>query len=446
MLLALWLAAATATPAPPTLSLAAEKLTLDNGLVVIASTDHTVPGVAVNLWYRVGSRDEQPGRTGFAHLFEHLMFMGAKYAPYPRFDTIMEAWGGTNNAFTSQDVTDYFEVGPTNLLETFFWLEGDRLATLDRTMDAEKLAAQRLVVQNERRQSYENRPYGLAALAVEEQVYPPGHPYSWSPIGSHRDLEAATVDDVVRFFRTHYVPNNAVLTVVGDVEPGKVFALARTYLGFIPRRELPARAAPPAWVMPAEKRVPLEDQVEVPKAILAWPSPAGMSQGDAEADLLATLLGHGKSSRLYRRLVHDDQLATTVQVRQSSGALGSTFVIEAVAAPGHTTAQLVAAIDDELARLLARGPTAAEVESARALMESDLARRLQTLGSRALLLASYEVAYGSPDSVQRDLGRYALASPASLGAAARALFVPGRLLVEVTPASPPPAAGKGGAR
>jgi zinc protease len=449
MLLTLCLAAATAAaPAPAALSLTGEKITLDNGLTVIASPDHSVPGVAVDLWYRVGSRDEQPGRTGFAHLFEHLMFMGAKYAPYPRFDSIMEAAGGSNNASTSQDVTNYFEVGPSNLLETFFWLEADRLGTLDRMMDAEKLASQRLIVQNERRQSYENRPYGMADLAVEEQVYPAGHPYSWSPIGSHQDLEAATVDDVVRFFRTYYVPNNAVLAVVGDVEPAQVFALARKYLAFIPRRELPARPKPAPWVMPAEKKVALTDKVEAEKAVVAWPSPAASSQADAEADVLASVLARGKASRLYRRLVHQDQLATSVNAQQQSLELGSIFAIEAVAAPGHTAAQLQAAIDDELKTLAASGPTQAELDSVRARFESDFARRLQNLQARAQMLAGYQVAYGDPNALPRDLARYAQATPASVAATARALFVPGRLVVEVKPEAAPPAAKPqaGGAR
>jgi predicted Zn-dependent peptidase len=435
--------ALAATAAPPGLSLTGEKITLDNGLVVIASPDHSVPGVSVDVWYRVGSRDEEPGRTGFAHLFEHLMFMGARHAPYPSFDTIMEAAGGVNNASTSQDVTNYYEVGPANLLETFFWLEGDRLSTLDRMMTDEKLKSQRLIVQNERRQSYENRPYGMADLAVEEQVYPKGHPYSWSPIGSHADLEAATVADVVKFFRTYYVPNNAVLAVVGDVEPAKVFELARKYLAFIPRKPLPAKTRPAPYVMPAEKRVAMTDKVEAEKVLIAWPSPAAQSQGDAEADVLASVLGRGKASRLYQRLVHADQLATSVNAAQESMEYGSTFQIEAVAAPGHTTAELLAAIDDEVKKLAASGPTQAELDSSRARFETDFARKLQNLQSRAQMLANYEVVYGDPNSLQTDLGRYLKATPASLTAAAKSLFVPGRLVVEVKPEAEKPAASAG---
>ena len=445
MLLPLLLAAAAAAPA---LSLTGEKITLDNGLVVIASQDRSVPGVAIDLWYRVGSRDEEPGRTGFAHLFEHLMFMGATHVPYPQFDTLMEAAGGVNNASTSNDRTNYWSIGPSNLLETFLWMEADRMATLDREMTDEKLKSQRLIVQNERRQSYENRPYGLADLAIEEQVYPAGHPYSWSPIGSHADLEAATLGDVVKFFRTWYVPDNAVLAVVGDVEPERVFALARKIFGFIPRKELPQKTPPGPYALPAEKRVALTDKVEAEKLLLAWPSPAAYAPGDAEADLLASVLGRGKASRLYQRLVHQDQLATDVRVFQNSLDLGSIFVIEAQARPGHGVDELQRAVDDELQRLLAKGVTKAELDSSKARFTSDFARRLEGLQSRAELLAGYQIRFGNPNSLQTDLARYQTATPASALAVAKAVFVPGRLRVAVkpeakaTPAAPQPGGAK----
>ena len=433
MFLSLLLAAAAAAAPAPALSLTGEKLVLDNGLVVIATQDKSVPGVAMNVWYRVGSRDEEKGRTGFAHLFEHLMFMGAVHVPYPQFDTLMEAAGGVNNASTSNDRTNYWEIGPANLVETFFWMEADRMATLDRTMTDEKLKSQRLIVQNERRQSYENRPYGMADLAVEEQLYPQGHPYSWSPIGSHADLEAATVADVVKFFRTWYVPNNAVLAVVGDVAPAHVFALAKKYLSFVPKRDLPARPRPAPFALPAEKRLVLGDKVEAQKVVLAWPSPAGYTPGDADADLLSSVLGRGKASRLYKRLVHQDQLATEVRVQQMSLEYQGIFVIEAIARPGHTVDELTRAIDQELKRVAATGLTDRELEAARALFTSDLARRLEGLQMRAELLAAFEVHYGDPNALPRELSRYTSATRASVQATAKALFVPGRLRIDVKP-------------
>src|SRR5215831_13029668 len=209
-----------------------EKLVLPNGLTVILHVDRSSPLVAVNLWYHVGSKDEAPGRTGFAHLFEHLMFMGSRHAPYPAFDAIMESWGGHNNGTTSNDRTNYYEIGPRNLLETFLWLEADRLATLPDVITEEELGRQRKVVQNERRQSYENRPYGRAELLIPETMYPPAHPYAWPTIGSHEDLEAASVDDVREFFARFYLPSNATLAIAGDFDPAEARALAERYFGW----------------------------------------------------------------------------------------------------------------------------------------------------------------------------------------------------------------------
>ena len=246
--LALLLSAQTAPP----LALNSTSQTLDNGLTVIVSPDASGPGVAVDLWYRVGSRNEELHRTGFAHLFEHLMFMGARHVPYPKFDTLMEAVGGVNNASTSIDRTNYWEVGPSNLLETFFWMEADRMASLGATMTKDKLETQRAVVLNERRQSYENRPYGMADYIISENLYPAGHPYSWDTIGTAQDLEAASLSDVTAFFARWYVPNNVTLVVVGDVEPAAVFALAKKYFSFIPRKELPALQKPAPVLLAAE--------------------------------------------------------------------------------------------------------------------------------------------------------------------------------------------------
>ena len=431
MLLAL--ALMLAVPVAPPLALTSTSQTLDNGLTVIVSPDHTVPGVAVDLWYRVGSRNEEKGRTGFAHLFEHLMFMGARHVPYPKFDTIMEAAGGVNNASTSIDRTNYWEIGPSNLLETFFWMEADRMATLGAAMTQEKLETQRRVVLNERRQSYENRPYGMADYLIAENLFPAGHPYSWDTIGSPQDLEAATLSDVTAFFARWYVPNDATLAVVGDVDPAQVFALAKKYFGFIPRKELPSLPSPAPVVLAAEKRVALTDKVELPKLLLLWPSPAGYAPGDAACDLLGSILARGKASRLYQRLVHQDQIATEVHASQESADLQGIFRIEALAAPGHTTQELQAAIDDELKRLLAEGPTEAEVDSARERVIADYARALEGLQARAERLDDYFVHFGDANSLQRDLARYSGVTAAQLKSVAQQILVPQRLLIEVQP-------------
>src|SRR5882672_4090267 len=229
-----------------------EKLVLPNGLAVILHVDRSSPLVAVNLWYHVGSKDEVPGRTGFAHLFEHLMFMGSKNAPYPSFDAIMEGWGGHNNGSTSNDRTNYYEIGPRNLLETFLWLEADRLATLPEVITLEELEKQRKVVLNERRQSYENRPYGRTELRIPEVMYPDEHPYHWPTIGSQADVEAASVDDVRRFFERFYRPANASLTIAGDFEPAEARRLVEKYFGWQANREAPRPPTPPAPVLDAD--------------------------------------------------------------------------------------------------------------------------------------------------------------------------------------------------
>src|SRR5262245_22482335 len=234
-----------------------EKVVLPNGLTVILHVDRSSPLVAVNLWYHVGSKDESPGRTGFAHLFEHLMFMGSKNAPYPSFDAIMESWGGHNNGTTSNDRTNYYEIGPSNLLETFLWLEADRLATLPEVITEEELGRQRKVVQNERRQSYENRPYGATELVIPEVMYRPEHPYHWPTIGSHADLEAATVEDVRQFFARFYLPSNASLVVAGDFDPAQARRLVERYFGWQPHREAPRPPAPAPAVLEAPRQVTL---------------------------------------------------------------------------------------------------------------------------------------------------------------------------------------------
>jgi zinc protease len=418
----------------PPLSLPAQTRTLPNGLIVIISPDHSAPGVAVDLRFHVGSKDEEPGRTGFAHLFEHLMFMGARHVPYPKFDTLMEAAGGVNNAFTNNDVTNYYEEGPKNLLETFLWMEGDRLATLGLAMTQEKLETQRKVVLNERRQSYENRPYGLAYLHLEEHLFGEGHPYHWPVIGSARDLEAAQLADVTHFFATWYVPGNAILAVVGDVEPEAAFAAVEKYLGWIDSPRLPPRNAFARKPLAKEERLQLTDRVELPRLLIGWQSPKNGTQADAECELLAAILGRGKASRLYDRLVHKDGSAATVEVTQDSREAQSVFGINVLAAPGHTLGEILSAVDDELKTFLATGPGQAELDAARTGVYTGFARDLEGLVPRAIRLTSYQLDFGAADSLRRDLNRYETATPESVrDAAARVLGAP-RVVVEVAPA------------
>jgi zinc protease len=418
----------------PPLSLPSQTRTLPNGITVVVSPDHSAPGIAVDLRFHVGSKDEEPGRTGFAHLFEHLMFMGARHVPYPRFDTLMEAAGGANNAYTNNDVTNYFEEGPKNLLETFLWMEGDRLATLGLTMTQEKLETQRKVVLNERRQSYENRPYGLAYLNLEEHLFGEGHPYHWPVIGSAHDLEAAQLGDVTHFFATWYVPGNAVLAIAGDVEPETAFAAVEKYLGWIDSPKPPPRKPIAPRPLAKEERLQLTDRVELPRLLIGWQSPRNASQGDAECELLAAILGRGKASRLYERLVHKDGSAATVEVTQDSREAQSVFDINVLVAPGHTLGEVLAAVDDEVKTFLETGPAKAELDAARTGVYTGFARDLEGLVPRANRLAAYQLDFGAADSLQRDLDRYETATPRSVRDEAAMVLKAPRVVVEVSPA------------
>jgi predicted Zn-dependent peptidase len=410
-----------------------ETFVLPNGLTVILHVDRGSPLVAVNLWYHVGSKDESPGRTGFAHLFEHLMFMGSKHAPYPSFDAIMESWGGHNNGTTSNDRTNYYEIGPRNLLETFLWLEADRLATLAEVITEEELEKQRKVVLNERRQSYENRPYGRTELRIPEIMYPETHPYHWPTIGSQADLEAASVDDVRNFFERFYRPSNASLTIAGDFEPAEARRLVEKYFGWQAAREAPRPPAPPPAVLAGDRAETIGDRVQLPRLRLAWHSPALFAPGDADLDIAAHVLGGGKSSRLYRALVFEKRIAQDVFAYQSSQRLGSLFHVGATAKPERDLAEVRRAVDDELARLAGEGPTVAEVDRARNTHLADFYKSLDHLQTRADLLNHYQYLIGDPDGVQRDVARYEAATPATVRDAFAAVIAKHRLAVSTVP-------------
>lgn len=396
-----------------------ERYVLPNGLTVILHEDHALPIAAVNIWYRVGSKDEVAGRSGFAHLFEHLMFMGTERVPQGRFDQIMEAGGGSNNATTSQDRTNYYESGPAEMLPTLLWLEADRMEDLGRTMTQEKLDLQREVVRNERRQSYENRPYASGWLEMPAMLYAPGHPYAHSVIGSHEDLEAASVADVKEFFAAHYVPCNAALVVAGDFDPAKVKTMVAALFGTLPSGH--KHAAPPVATQPLLDRIvrrSVEDKVPAVRLTMAFHSPPQFAPGDGELDLLASALADGSASRLDRALVQQQRIAQNVSCNQASGLLSSLFYISATGMPGVSAAQLEAAIDAVLVQCLAEGVSSEEVQRAVNKHEAEFAAGMQDLLSRADLLNQYESAFGNPAGFTRDLARYRSATPASVMEAA----------------------------
>jgi predicted Zn-dependent peptidase len=410
-----------------------EKSVLDNGLRVIFHRDQTSPLVAVDLWYHVGSKDEQPGRTGFAHLFEHLMFMGSAHAPYPAFDAIMENWGGHNNGTTSNDRTNYYEIGPSNLLETFLWLEADRLATLPSVITAEELERQLKVVQNERRQSYENRPYGRAELIVPETMYDSSHPYHWPVIGSHADLEAATVADVQAFFDRFYRPSNASLVVAGDFDPVEARRLVNQYFGWLPARPAPPPVTAPVRPLQATERRTVADRVQLPRLRLEWHSPALFAPGDADLDLAAQILGGGKSSRLYKSLVFEQRIAQDAWAYQSSLLLGSLFGVGVTAKPGQGLEELERATMSVITRLAADGPTDSELERARNSHSADFYKSLDNLQTRADLLNHYERLLGDPGGMAEDMARFARATRESVRDAFARMIAGHHLVLMIVP-------------
>jgi predicted Zn-dependent peptidase len=424
----------------PTLHIPFEKFTLDNGLTVILHRDAQSPLVAVDIWYHVGSKDEQPGRTGFAHLFEHLMFMGSEHAPYPSFDSIMENWGGHNNGSTSNDRTNYYEIGPSNLLETILWLEADRLATLPVVITEEELERQRKVVQNERRQSYENRPYGNAELMIPEIMYARPHPYNWPVIGSHEDLVAATVADVRAFFDRFYRPSNASLVIAGDFEPAATRRLVEKYFGWMPARPAPPRVTATVEPLREDRRETIADRVQLPRLRFEWHSPAMFAPGDADLDLAAQILGGGKSSRLYKGLVFEQRLAQDAWAYQSSQALGSLFGLGMTAKPGQSLEALESSSKKIVEALASDGPTEAELERARNSHLADYYKGLDSLQTRADLLNHYEQALGDPGGMAADLDRYHRTTTRSVRDAFAAMASAKRLILSIVPDPSAPAA------
>jgi zinc protease len=413
------------------------KHTLPNGLDVLIHEDRALPIVAVNVWYHVGSKNEVPGRTGFAHLFEHLMFEGSQHYDRGYFHPLQEA-GASLNGSTNADRTNYWEVVPTNALDRALWMESDRMGYLLPALTEAKFENQREVVLNERRQNYENRPYGLAGMAIVDALYPESHPYHWLTIGAADDIRAAHIDDVRAFFQRYYHPGNASLALAGDIDTRKGLELAESYFGEIPGGPRPAPVDVPRPETPRDDvRLVLEDRVELPRLYIAWHSPTLFGAGDAELDLVAEVLSSGKTSRLYRALVYEQRIATEVAASQNSREAGSFFQIVATAAPGRTLAEVERAITREIAVLVEKGPTTGELERCLAQAEAHFLFRLQTVGGfggKSDQLNAYNTFLGDPGYFAQDLLRYRSATTASLrDAAARYLSSSGRITLSVVP-------------
>ncbi|MBX3231731.1 MAG: insulinase family protein [Labilithrix sp.] len=408
-------------------------------MTVILHESHAVPTVVVNVSYDVGSRYEAKGRTGFAHLFEHLMFMGTKRVPTKMFDLWMEGAGGWNNAWTSNDRTDYYDVGPPSALPLLLWMEADRLKDLGPLMTLEKLDAQREVVRNERRQTSENTPYGKVELRLPELMYPEGHPYHHPVIGSHEDLEAATVDDVKGFFAQYYDPANATLVVAGDFDPAAVRPQIDRLFGALPSRGAPKDPGAPGFsdektTLTSVVRETIQDDVELEKVVMAWQSPKHFAPGDAELDLLSTALANGKASRLYKALVYDQKIAQSVEAAQESGTLGSSFVVGVLARPGVALDKIEAAMDKELEAVRTKELADDELTRAKNLVETAFVARLESVRERASLLAMYQAELKDPGYAPKDLERYRGATKAGVKAVAAKVLQPNaRVVLRVVP-------------
>jgi zinc protease len=427
-----------------------EKYWLANGLEVILHRDATLPNVAVNIWYHVGPANEPKGRSGFAHLFEHLMFEGSKYAGKD-FDVLLESAGGTNmNGTTSFDRTNYFETVPSEYLELALWLESDRMGFMIDTLTEERLDIQRGVVLNERRQSYENRPYGPSELALMDRLFPEGHPYHGNVIGSIQDLEHATMDDVRAFFAAYYAPSNATLTLAGDIDVGSTKKLIERYFGSLPKRprpERPRRATPP---LAASDRLEIEEPVSLAKVTLAWITPPAFAQDEAAIELGTHVLGSGKASRLYQDLVVTG-LAASVDTGLEDNELGSVATIEAMVSTGTTVAQVEAAIEQSLSRLAEQGPTAAELTRAKKGIFLDLASSLQLLnggggdGGRAGTLQQLNHYLGDPGRLPAEMAHLGSVQGSEVRDAIRKYLPLDRRLTVVTQAKAAPADANGAA-
>jgi len=432
VLLALAAPAAAQTPAPP-IEVQYTQFTLPNGLHVILHEDHSVPIATVNTWYRVGSANELPGRTGFAHLFEHLMFMGSGHAPYGEFDSQLESVGGGNNASTANDRTNYYIDVPSNALELALFLESDRMGYLLDAMNPKTVDAQRDVVKNERRQSYENRPYGMADIALNEMLYPDGHPYHWPVIGYMEDLTAASYEDVVNFFRTYYTPSDASLVVAGDIDPARTRQLVEKWFSDVKPGPRPKPLTIPGVALTGVQKKTMTDRVQLPRLTLAWLTPRHFEAGDAALDIVADVLAGGKNSRLYKRLVYDLQIAQDVSAFQESMDLSSDFQIVATPRPGHTIDEVQKVIDEEVAKLQKDGPSAHEVERSLNQIEASFYNRMERLGGfggKADQINGYFSKTGDPDYFNEDLGRYRALSASDIRAAAEA-FLPRDRRVEL---------------
>lgn len=411
-----------------------EKYKLPNGLEVILHEDHSTPIVAVDTWYHVGSGDELVGRTGFAHLFEHIMFMGSQHVPVGQFDQLLEAAGGDNNGSTTEDRTNYYETVPSNALSLALWLDADRMGWLLPTMDLAKVNLQRDVVKNERRQRVDNVPYGRAEETILAALYPKTHPYSWPVIGSMADLSAASLTDVQNFFRTYYAPNNATLIIAGDFNPAEAKKLVSQYFSEIPRGpEVKRRMTVPAVTIPRDTFLILEDKVQLPRVYYTWHTVKGYSNDDAALDILAQILANDKNSRLYKKLVYELQTAQNVRAFQNGSRMDGRFRLDFTPKPGQKVADLDRVVRSEIANIINNGVTQRELQRAQNVYKSSFLNDLASVLGKAEVLNSYNYFIGNPDYVQQDAARYDRVTTADVQRVAKTYLGKPKVVLTVVP-------------
>ncbi|MEP6620937.1 MAG: pitrilysin family protein [bacterium] len=414
-----------------------EKMTLANGLTVLLAPDHSVPQVTVDVWYHVGSKNELAGRTGFAHMFEHVMFTGSGHVPYGMHDRLTEGVGGNNNGSTTNDRTNYYETVPSNYLESALWLEADRMGYLLDKLDEAKFKAQRDIVQNERRQGVDNQPYGRAFELMDYGIYPDTHPYSWPVVGYMTDLQKAGVEDVKNFFRLYYAPANASIAIVGDFDMAQTKTLVNKYFSDIKAGAPITRPKVVAPVLAGEKRMTFEDRVQVPRLYLSWPSVGDDNDDTAPLQFLAQIISGPRTARLTKALVYDRQSAASVQAFNNDNENAGNFVINITPRPGTTLTQLEATTDSVLARLKQEGPSSEELAKTSAGLEFGFVSALQSNLGKANILLDGQVFHGEALDYKVQYAKLKAVTADDVKRVANKYLVPGRVVLSIVPLGKP---------
>lgn len=410
-----------------------EHYTLDNGLNVLLHEDHSAPVVAVMVMYHVGSKNEKQRRTGFAHLFEHMMFQGSQHVGDDEHFKLLQEVGGNVNGTTSNDRTNYFQVIPSNYLELALYLESDRMGFLLPAMTQEKLDNQRDVVKNERRQNVDNQPYGTAWEKIHKALYPETHPYSWPVIGYMEDLSAASLEDVMEFFRIYYAPNNACLVIAGDFQPKQARSWIERYFGPIPRGVEVQRPGVQLVSLTEERRHTFEDKVQLPRLYLAWPTVQMNTREDACLDVVADILASGKNSRLYKSLVYQKQIAQQVSAFQASKEISGDFHIQVTATPGRSLSEMESAVNEELTLLLQDGVSEKEIQTSFNNLEAGLINSRATVLGKANALATFHTLTGEASNINNELARYKDITPEEVLNVARKYLTDKKVVLSVVP-------------